>query len=86
MIGRVMPTRLVIGIAAAHARVHGLRARRARCSVRAVRARGKFGAVTNRQPKTIIPARDKFGLFTGVDPADDLHHYAYAGPHNAALA
>jgi len=28
---------------------------------------GKFGAVTNRQPKTIIPARDKFGLFTGAD-------------------
>ena len=26
------------------------------------------------------PARDKFGLFTGADSADDLHHYTYAGP------
>ena len=45
-----------------------------------IRRREKSATANN------YPARDKFGLFTGADSADDLHHYTYAGPHNAALA
>ena len=55
-----------------------------------IRRREKSATANNYPNVTIIgnrgKQRDKFGLFTGADSADDLHHYTYAGPHNAALA